>query len=391
MTSGRRTVLLVVAALAVAASAAYVGYAVGRGKAGEAPAADEGEKTATVTTVRTVTAAEATMDQTVTAYGTIAAAPEELQTVSVPFECRVGRITAAPGQAVTEGSLLLAIEPSPDSQLQLDEARSNRAAAAHDLALVEQRMAMKLAINQDLSTAKQAMDLAQLRLDNIEKRAIAPKQIKAERTGIVNQINVREGQIIAAGGTLMELVATGRIEARLGVEPSAMTAMQPGQLVRLCTVQGTAGGCILGHVRLITQKVNQASRLVDVFVSLPLQSPLKLETYVRAEVVLASRTALVVPHSAVLPDGEEGQVLYTIKDGKAVKHQVKTGLEDTEHVEILGGEIKAGEAVIVQGNYEVEDGQAVRVEQPGEKNPGPGEEKSGGQTATAPVAAEKTP
>jgi multidrug efflux pump subunit AcrA (membrane-fusion protein) len=78
--------------------------------------------------------------------------------------------------------------------------------------------------------------------------------------------------------------------------------------------------------------------------------------------------------AAVLPD-EEKRIVYTIKDKKAVKHEVKTGMEDDEQVEVLGDALKAGEVIIVEGNYELEDGMAVTVEPeaagkaPAEKEP----------------------
>ncbi|MCX5685368.1 MAG: HlyD family efflux transporter periplasmic adaptor subunit, partial [Planctomycetota bacterium] len=183
-----------------------------------------------------------------------------------------------------------------------------------------------------------------------------------------------------AGGPLVELAEEKRIEVRLGVDPGDASVLQPNQSVRIKSVRDGEAKPVEGRVRMVTRRVNPASRLVDVFVSLPAEARLLLESYVRGEAVVDSRQALVVPRAAVLPK-EDKHVVFTLKDGKAVEHEVKTGLEDNEQVEVLGDALKAGEKVIVEGNYELENGMLVKVEtepaekKPGEKAPGAPKEK----------------
>ena len=95
--------------------------------------------------------------------------------------------------------------------------------------------------------------------------------------------------------------------------------------------------------------------------ALPANSPLVLETFVRAKIVVQRKDALVVPRSAVLPE-EDKHVLFTVDAGKAVEHEVEVGLEDQDNVELLAGGIKPGDAVVVGGNAELEKGMAVEVE-----------------------------
>ena len=76
---------------------------------------------------------------------------------------------------------------------------------------------------------------------------------------------------------------------------------------------------------------------------------------------MASAQGLIVPHSAVLPEGR-GHSLFTIKDNRAVKHLVQVGLRNDKEVEIKGAGLQAGESVVVLGNYELKNGMAVKVE-----------------------------
>jgi len=52
---------------------------------------------------------------------------------------------------------------------------------------------------------------------------------------------------------------------------------------------------IQGTIRLVTQRVNPADRLIDVFVSIPSGTEPLLAGYVRGEITVASREPLVVP------------------------------------------------------------------------------------------------
>ena len=73
----------------------------------------------------------------------------------------------------------------------------------------------------------------------------------------------------------------------------------------------------------------------------------------------------------MLPDDEK-QILFTVKDGKAVKHEVKTGISSDDLVEVISRELHEGDVVVALGNYELEDGMAI---QPAEKSEKPNEAK----------------
>lgn len=417
-------VLMVLVLVVVAASAGYIGYISGHEiTSGEGERQEKAEQK--VAEVKTAVAHMATLGNTVVAYGVVRAAPEAVHVFSMPFEVRVRRLLVTPGQAVAEGTALLEVDPSPGTLLAvkqaqstvdsatrklaqakqaaavgIQEARGARDSAAKLLAQTQRRMEMKLVTTQEVLQAQQELDAAKLKLDGLEKQEATPEvlqaqqdlqaaklqmesldklgigntQVKCEVAGVVNNLIAQEGQIVPAGGPLVELAEGKRIEVRLGVEPTEAASLQANQAVRICSVRDGEAKPIEGHIRMITRRVNPASRLVDVFVALPADAKLLLESYVRGEAVVDARQALVVPRAAVLPD-EEKRIVYTIKGKKAVKHEVKTGLEDDEQVEVLGDALKAGETVIVEGNYELEDGMAVTVEPeaagkaPAEKEP----------------------
>ena len=46
--------------------------------------------------------------------------------------------------------------------------------------------------------------------------------------GVIAKVNVQDGQIVAAGSPLVEIVAESEIEVKLGLEPEDLSAAQDG-------------------------------------------------------------------------------------------------------------------------------------------------------------------
>jgi len=359
-------ILLFLAVIAcIAGASVLLGYTLGtqnallKDAAGAAKQEDQAKDV--VARVKVVKARNGVIEQTVPAFGTVVASPEDVQTISVPFECRVRRVLAVAGQAVEAENRLIDVDPSPDALLALADARTTRQAAERDLAQVQQRLEMKLATRGELSVAQQALQMAQSKLENLEKRGIEPRQISASLSALVSKVDVQEGQIVPAGGTLMEVVPADRIQVRISVEPSQARLLKPGQTVQIETVHDGQRTKIEGNLKMVTKRINPVSRLVDAYVALAADSPLTLETFVKARIMVGRKTALVVPRLAVLQ--EEGKwVLFTVEGAKAVEHEVEVGLEDEDSVELLTGGVRPGDAVVVQGNAELEKDMAVEVE-----------------------------
>jgi hypothetical protein len=71
-----------------------------------------------------------------------------------------------------------------------------------------------------------------------------------------------------------------------------------------------------------------------------------------------------------LPDDDK-QVLYTSKDGRAVRHEVTVGITAGDLVEISGPDLKEGDNVVTLGNYELSAGMAIQPSAPKEKTEEP--------------------
>jgi membrane fusion protein, multidrug efflux system len=361
MSKGARLGMIVIGSAMVVVAVSLGIYFHNQGDAATEPTTEP----AAVATVTTTEAKLGDISQIITAFGTVGAEPADVAVLSVPYECRVVKVRVTAGQPVDKGTTLVDIEPSPDAKQQYQEAKDVLNVAIKEMKQTQQRYDMKLATNSDLDSAQQAVDVAKLHVESFEQRGLGKEQQSAGAAdaGLVSRIDVQAGQIVPAGGSLIETVSQDQIRARLGIEPSMAQQIHADQPVQLFAVNEPAANSINGKVHLVTQRVNPDTRLVDVFVKPDTQTKLLLEGFVRGEITVETKKALLVPRDAVLPD-EIGNSMFTVKDGHAVEHHVKIGLQNDKEIEIDDSDVKEGDAVIIIGNYELEDGDPVQTGTP---------------------------
>ncbi len=318
--------------------------------------------TGPVASVKASPVRKGTISETVVAYGTVVPSPGRIKTLSVAYESQIRAVYVTQGQEVFRGDRLLEIGPSPDTILKLETAINNYEAARERLRQTRGRIKLKLATNQELLQAEQTLQQARLQLKSLKERGIAKRiTIFAHAGGVVARLLVHKDAIVPAGSPLMEIVDQGAMEVRLAVEPEDVHLIGPGHKVFMIPVNRPRQKEVIGKIRAVSRSINPSTRLLDVFVTVPSPPPLMLNEYVWGKIIVISRQALLVPRSAVLPEGGHF-VLFTVKDGRAHKHLVTTGLESAGQIEITGDHIGAGDMVVTLGNYELKDGMKVKVE-----------------------------
>lgn len=329
--------------------------------AGCSRAPEETEAVEPVVQIETAPIKRQTLSETTTIYGNVVAEPGKLHVISSPYETQVRHVLVSPGQPVKKDDGLLEVNASTATELLVKQARLGLESANKELQQTKERFDLKLATNQDLNQAQKAAADAELQLNNLNAAGAGTDNvIRATAEGVAATISAQDGQVIPAGTSFMEIVSSDEIEVKFGVESGDAAILQPGDVVTITAVNQPETDPVEGNVRLVTRRINPATRLVDVYVSLPAGSGLLLDAFVRGELKKTVKDALTVPATAVLPDAEESTV-FTVKDGHAIRHVVTVGVQTEKEVQISGDELAEGEAVIITGNYGLEDGAAVEV------------------------------
>ncbi|MGA9750850.1 MAG: efflux RND transporter periplasmic adaptor subunit [Acidobacteriota bacterium] len=354
----------VIGALALMGATALFTYWMGR-SLGSAEPSRSGVQTLpkeVTAAVRVVPVRESVLSRTATAYGNVVPPPGGVRTVSVPFDCQIVTLSVREGQAASRGMLLMTVTGSPDAKLALVQARAQAHSDAETYHQVEARHRLKLADDATLAQAKGAFEASEARLKSLEARGLAEAHPLASPVdGTVLRLPFSQGAVVPAGTALAEVAGLAHLEALLGLEPGDAHDLHPGAPVDLDMVGDHGGPPLKGVLSSVSPAINPSTRLVDAYVALPRGCSLPLGAYVRGTFTLTSAKGLVVPYAAVLPAGSGG-VLYTVRDGRAVRHEVRVVVETSDEAQVSAPGLAAGDLAVVTGNYELENGMAVKVE-----------------------------
>jgi membrane fusion protein (multidrug efflux system) len=331
-----------------------------RSNAAKPQGAEESSEKATQVQLGTIEKKPIT--EAVSAFGTVVPVAGKMASLNLPFETVVRHVLVTRGQSIQAGDLLIQINASPTVQLQFRQAQLTKDLTQRALAEAEKQFGLKLAINKDLNEAQKAARDAELTVESLQQQGVnTVTELRAKSAGYVNKVNVQDGQIVAAGTALVDLIGKEDLEVKLGIRSDAVNNIQAGQPVSLDIDSTSEGDPIPGQVRVITHEVDPTTGLVEVFVSISSDHPLLIGAYVHGDIETRKEDALVVPKSAILPE-DDNFYLFTVVNKKAVKHTVKVGIQTPNGVEILSPDLKAGDEVVTVGNYELTDGAAVEEE-----------------------------
>jgi RND family efflux transporter MFP subunit len=316
--------------------------------------------TPVVALVVTAVAAERDLQAVVAGFGKVETDANSLLAITVPHNGIVSRLYVHVGQAVAARAPLLDLASTPAAHLGFEQARTALDLARADLARTERLLSEQLATRDQVDKAQGALRDAEAALKAQTQAGAdrAVEQITAPFAGTVTTLAATEGEQLPEGAKALSLARADALVARLGVEPAEAPLLRPGMAVRLADPFARAS--FAGRLGAVDAVVNPQTRLVDVLVRFEPSGddPPMIGAVLRGTIVLDQQHVLAVPRSAVLGD-QDGPYVFVVQDGKARRIAVKIGLDDGKYVAVAGA-VKAGDVVVTQGNYELEDGMAVR-------------------------------
>lgn len=210
----------------------------------------------------------------------------------------------------------------------------------------------------ELEAVKAANELANN--ETIANYNEAAEGIKAEFDGVVSSIKVVEGSGVAKGTEIITIKSIDDAVVKMNVNKYDIVSIEENQIATVVIKN-----------KEYTGKVSRISRMADVSgqssgigVELKLDEPdgdIILGIEVKAKIQTAnSDEALRVPKDALWED-EEGNFVFVVKDGKAVKTEVETGARNDSMVEICEG-IAEGDVVVWSETSEITDGMSVKLD-----------------------------
>jgi RND family efflux transporter MFP subunit len=315
--------------------------------------------------VQTRPLAEHTLKKTVVAYGQVQADPDNISSISLPRAGTINRLLVRLGQRVTPNQELLELDTAPQARMDYQQAKAavdySRSKLQQTQSLFSQQLTTRdqvAAAERDLKDAEAKL-AALLKLGNEKNMTI----IRAPFAGIVIDLKVSQGQRVQPDTDALLLAGEDTLLVPLGVEPEDARRVAPGMKVVLESLFEQQLRVEV-QVTTVLAMVNPSTRLVDVLTRVPAakSAPLVLGDRIKGTITLREERTLAVPRSAVLKDAQ-GAYLFIVQNGRAHRVAVTTGLEDRDLVAVEGP-LKAGDAVVIVGSYELKDGMAVREVRP---------------------------
>ncbi|MCR5503454.1 MAG: efflux RND transporter periplasmic adaptor subunit [Lachnospiraceae bacterium] len=210
---------------------------------------------------------------------------------------------------------------------------------------------------EQVEAAKAANDL---RAENtIEKLEEAKKGVRAGMSGVITDIAVSENETVGEGSLLFTIESTEDVVIRTSVNKYDIAQMEIGQKTTSLIKNREYTGKI-SRIEHMTGKDEGASVGVEVTLDSPDENLiLGLETKVKVITDSVDDT-LTIPMDALCSD-ESGDYVFTVRDRKAVKRSVETGIRNDDNVEITDG-LNPGETVIWLDDAELAEGMVVRAD-----------------------------
>lgn len=288
-------------------------------------------------------------------------------TMTAEVAGRVQRLPVREADAVAEGELLLALDPT-DMELALERAEARLAQAEADYR-------EKLLFDEDLAPAVRAeRERAQRLKSGLTDAEIAVREARLdlERTrvrapfpGRVASVNVVPGQLVSQGADLMTVVDLDPIKVQVQVLEGELAHLAPGGTAEL-RFSAFSDEVFTGTIETINPMVDQQTRTAKVTVVVDNPGGRILPgMYARVELE-AQRIPdrILVPRSAIL-ERDRRTMLFVYEDGKAKWRYVTTGLENDELVEIVENPetemVRPGEVVLTGGHFTLTHDADVRL------------------------------
>jgi len=168
--------------------------------------------------------------------------------------------------------------------------------------------------------------------------------------GFITALDIREGDYVMEGGTIVKLADLSSLWAEAQVYTSQLATIDRNSMA---TVQlpDFDGKQIKGRIEFVNPEINPDTRINLIRVSIPNPGNL-LKPGMPAYVLLKSpeRKTLTLPIDAVIRDGKGATVWIKTGVNTFKSLMVRTGLESDDRIEILSG-LQAGDVVVISGAY----------------------------------------
>jgi len=317
-----------------------------------APAPVVGAKTAVATVHPFV--------ESMTAIGSVAPRPGHYAELAPAATTRVTRIFVEAGETVAAGARLVEFDRAPFDAAAASAA-ANLTVAQRASERVQRLAADGIVARKDVDQA--AADLAQAQMaDAAARRVQVRSTLRAPLAGVVTHLSAVLGATVDPAVSIVGIADPAALDIVLSISPSERANVRSGDSVLVVAGQGGGSGETLGHGVIVGVGVALDSGSRTLAVRAHLAHPARAlsigETVTGRITTGINAHALTIPVQALVPDGDGLKVFVVGPDRVARARPVTVGARTEAVAEITDG-LRAGETVVTDGAFGVEDSATV--------------------------------
>lgn len=241
------------------------------------------------------------------------------------------------------------------SAIQLEQTRFRAAHQEQRLVLEREResnMAGNIEVQLSALDARLELLAGKARLAAERRDALT---VRASLAGVLQSIAVGEGQSVAAGTELAQIVGQGGLRARVQVPESAAGGLYPGLTVALSSSVGDLDGTVIQ----VDPQVRDSAVAVDIRLA-EQREGMRPEMSVEATFTLEDIPDVLVLARPASLAGDRARVYVLADGGLAQARDIRVGRRSVTEVEVIEG-LQAGERVIVSAIPDADLIQTLRL------------------------------
>ena len=285
----------------------------------------------------------------------------EAQRTVLIYNEEVGRIIELPfyeGDAVATGAALVRLDDAL-IRAELDKAVANRRQAEVDLKRIERLIPRKLASEDELATARTALELARAE-ESLQRTRLSRTLIEAPFDGLVSARLFEPGDVVPLHSHILTFIDPASLRAKVHVSELLLPFIAEQDAVRI-RIDALGDKTFEGRVLRVHPTIDPDTRQGTVEVALaPIPDGAIPGQLCRVILDTPALRRMVIPFAALRHDTHGAYVYRVGPDGKALRTPVRTGLQIGNALEVQEG-LEEGAQVVVKGFLGLRDGKQVKV------------------------------
>ena len=304
--------------------------------------------------VKVQTVGQNTISLGYTVSGTIKGKEEIPYTATSSGEVTV--VNGKNGDYVNAGQVIIAID-NQAARANAMSASSNYEAARINYEKYRTLYNKRLVTETEYLNAKTNYDSARANLQTAND-SNSKSVIRTNVNGVLANLNIERHQQVTAGQSLFTLVNESEMILEVGISPQIVGKIQVGTTAKVKIDELNKE--VEGEVYEISGAAQNATR--QFLVKIKMQNPdreLKSGMYGTASIDTGAEEGVVIPKESIVVRGVE-QIVYIIKDGKAVAIPIKIVNQNETYAAVTGDGLAVGSELVVDGQNVVQDREKVK-------------------------------